>query len=1194
MNDQNKTKEELIRELKELRQKHILLKTKIVADYPQDDSVSRQTELELRLKKIVFDSSIAANSIADSHGVLTEINNTFLKIWGYKTKDMVVGRPISEFIQNQDEAVAIVTALNTIDVWEGEYTAKRKDGSVFIAHGLATTIRDLQGNLMGYHSAVIDITDRKETEKKLMDNELRFRTAFDKSPVGEVIVGLDKRFIKSNEAFCEFIGYSNEELIGKTIADITYPEDRELGMLDLKLMSEGKTETATVQKRYVRKNGAIVWGEISIKMVRDSHNNPLFFLPVIIDITERKLTEQKLRESNELFAMFMAHSPIYTFIKDVTPTECVVLQASENYQQMIGIKGADMIGKTMTELFPPDLAAKIIADDWACVSDQKVFTVDEELNGRSYTTIKFPIYHQDKTLLAGYTIDITDKKHAEAELIKAKEVSEENEKRYRGLITNIEAGVVVHAADTSIIMSNPRACELLGLSEDQMKGKVAIDPQWKFIAEDNTPIPVSEFPVTRIVKSKKAFNYQILGVCRNDNDIVWLLVNGFPVINNDDEITEIIISFIDITERKKLEEKIIESHALLRIAGEKAKLGGWNVILKENRSYWSDQVAAIHEMPAGYAPLVEDGINFYAPEWRDRITKVFTDCAQKGIPYDEDMEILTSTGKRVWVRTSGEAVTDENGKIYKVHGSFQDITERKKAEEKLKESELKYRSLIENTNDVVFCVDEKGEYKFTNHVFAKTFGKTPEYFIGKTFWDIYPKEEADHRYEAVKEMFRTGEVQTIEVNIPLPDRTLSYLAKANPIKDENGKVILNLTTAIDITDRKKNELELLKAKEKAEESDRLKSAFLANMSHEIRTPMNGILGFADLLKKPGLTDEKQQIFIDIIEKSGKRMLNIINDIIDISKIESGLMKLSVKETNINEQIEFIYTFFKPETEAKGLTLSFKTPLPAKQAIIKTDREKLYAILVNLVKNAIKFTKKGSIEFGYEIVVVDAQNNVHQIRFHVKDTGIGIPKNRQEAIFERFVQADIADKMAYQGAGLGLSISKAYAEMLGGEIFVESEEGLGSTFYFTVPYNFKNEIETSDDKSTNSEKNPNIRKLKILIAEDDVFSEMLLDETVKMFCREIIKAKSGTEVIQACRENPDTDLIFMDIHMPKIGGYEATKHIREFNKEVIIIAQTAFGLSGDREKAIESGCNDYIAKPYGEKDIQTLIQKYFRK
>jgi len=240
------------------------------------------------------------------------------------------------------------------------------------------------------------------------------------------------------------------------------------------------------------------------------------------------------------------------------------------------------------------------------------------------------------------------------------------------------------------------------------------------------------------------------------------------------------------------------------------------------------------------------------------------------------------------------------------------------------------------------------------------------------------------------------------------------------------------------------ERKLVFAKEKAEESDRLKSAFLANMSHEIRTPMNGILGFADLLDQPMLSEEERRKYVGIIQKSGERMLNLINDLIDISKVEAGQMKLVNTDLNINRQIEHIYAFFKPEVEKKKIQLLYNNQLTEEEAIIKTDKEKINAILTNLVKNAIKYSDKGSIEIGYE----KKDNN---LEFYVKDTGIGIMGAQLDAIFDRFVQADISDTRAYQGAGLGLTITKAYVEILGGKIWVKSVVNKGSTFYFTIPY-----------------------------------------------------------------------------------------------------------------------------------------------
>ena len=382
-------------------------------------------------------------------------------------------------------------------------------------------------------------------------------------------------------------------------------------------------------------------------------------------------------------------------------------------------------------------------------------------------------------------------------------------------------------------------------------------------------------------------------------------------------------------------------------------------------------------------------------------------------------------------------------------------------------------------------------------------------------------------------------------------------------------------------------VELVNAKENAEKSDKLKSAFLANMSHEIRTPMNGILGFSGLLQEPHLSDEKQQQYVKIIEKSGKRMLNIINDIIDISRIESGLTKVSLKDSNINHQLDYIYSFFKNETDSKGLQLSIKKTLADDEAIINTDPEKLYAILSNLVKNSIKFTTKGSIEFGYH-----KKDNI--IQFYVKDTGIGIPINKQNEIFERFIQADISDKMARQGAGLGLSISKGFLELLGGKIWVESEEEKGSSFYFTLPYaeQKKEIISITDNTNTTELTNTKLAQLKILIAEDDEASASLLSILVQPFSCETLSATSGDKTVNICKNNNDIDLIFMDIQMPNLNGYEATKQIRAFNKNVIIIAQTAFGLTGDREKALNAGCNDYISKPINKDKLFTLIQKYF--
>ncbi len=379
------------------------------------------------------------------------------------------------------------------------------------------------------------------------------------------------------------------------------------------------------------------------------------------------------------------------------------------------------------------------------------------------------------------------------------------------------------------------------------------------------------------------------------------------------------------------------------------------------------------------------------------------------------------------------------------------------------------------------------------------------------------------------------------------------------------------------------------SKERAEESDRLKSAFLANMSHEIRTPMNGMLGFSKLLNDKSLSADTQEKYIGIIEKSGDRLLNIINDIINISKIESGLMELIQQETNLNHQIDYISSFFKPEIEEKEMNFVCINSLPFRKAIIITDKEKLIAILMNLFKNAIKYSNIGTIELGISA-------NENNIEFYVKDMGIGIQKERLDAIFERFVQADIEDKNAYQGAGLGLSISKAYVEMLGGKIWVKSELGKGSTFFFTLPINNKTASDSIDklDVLSKNELKESQAKYNILIVEDDAISEDLITITIAKLAKNILVARTGNEAIEACRKHPDIDLVLMDLQMPILDGYEATRQIRKFNKDVVIIAQTAFALEGDKEKSISAGCNDYISKPIDKTLLVQMINNHLGK
>ena len=438
--------------------------------------------------------------------------------------------------------------------------------------------------------------------------------------------------------------------------------------------------------------------------------------------------------------------------------------------------------------------------------------------------------------------------------------------------------------------------------------------------------------------------------------------------------------------------------------------------------------------------------------------------------------------------------------------------------------------------------------------------------------------------------FQNKEKDKLAEELIIANKELDFQNKEKGKRAEE-LIIANIELAFQNEEKGKRAVELIKAKEQAEESDRLKSAFLANMSHEIRTPMNGIIGFAQLLKEPDLKSEEQQDFINTIEICGMRMLNTINNIIDISKIESGLVEIDSQKSDINEQIKFVFNFFKPEVERKGLQLFVKYGLPSNEAIIITDHEKLSAILINLVKNAIKFTIKGSIEFGYA-------RNGEYLEFFVKDTGMGIPKIQHKIIFERFRQGSESLIRNYEGSGLGLSICKSYVEFLEGRMWVESEEGRGSVFYFTIPYKAetveKNVIINVVSENSEKDKEVQVKNLKILIVEDEEISDIVITRMLQNISYEILHANTGVEAIEYCHNNPDLDLVLMDMKMPIMDGYEATRQIRQFNKDIAIIAQTAYGFASDREKAIEVGCNDYISKPIKKTLLHEIIKNHFNK
>jgi PAS domain S-box-containing protein len=526
---------------------------------------------------------------------------------------------------------------------------------------------------------------------------------------------------------------------------------------------------------------------------------------------------------------------------------------------------------------------------------------------------------------------------------------------------------------------------------------------------------------------------------------------------------------------------------------------------------------------------------------------------------------------------------DYNGKEV-LHFIIHDVTSRKTAEKKLH----LLNHAVEQNPVAIVITDPDGKIEYVNPEFTAMTGYTLEEVLGEYPRILKSGQQTEVFYQKLWNTISSGTSWEGEFRNKKKNGEIYWQESSiSPILDEHGAITHYVAVMEDVTEKKKMIEDLVRAKEKAEESDRLKSAFLANMSHEIRTPMNGIIGFTDLLKEHKLKGKDKIKYINIIKKSGERMLNTINDLIEISQIESGTMDTDMININLNDLMDSLYYHFMPEAANKGLEFSCHKHLPDYDAMIESDGNKLNAIFLNLIKNAIKYTSVGRIDFGYHL-------NDSMIEFFIKDTGIGIETDRQRIVFDRFVQADMSMTKPYEGAGLGLSIAKAYVEMLGGEIWLESMPDVGSDFYFTIPYLGKSLFGSDKIPITNQLSDEELLKnLTVMVAEDDAVGQLYLTELLNGSCKKLIVASDGMEALQLFQETPDKiDVILMDIKMPGMNGYETTQKIKEINRKVFVIAQTAYALSGDREKAYASGCDYYLAKPFSKNQLIEAVKNYY--
>ncbi|MCW3077834.1 MAG: luxQ 1 [Bacteroidetes bacterium] len=699
-------------------------------------------------------------------------------------------------------------------------------------------------------------------------------------------------------------------------------------------------------------------------------------------------------------------------------------------------------------------------------------------------------------------------------------------------------------------------------------------------------------------KQKRGINYIHRIIRQNDGAVRIVNGRGRAVIEKG-RVVKFIGTAQDITEAEQAEEKIRNSSKALAEAQHIAHIGSWEWNVNTNEVSWSDELYELYGVnKEDFKASYEGFLECVYPEDRDYVDKLIRDAGMKKKPLDYFHRIIRKNDHKVrMLQCYGRTVLDENGDLVKITGTAQDVTEAKQSEDRIKQLSL---IASESTNGILI-LNRDGKVEWVNDGFTRLSGYTLKDLAGTTSELLRNGEDTGHKPGSVpyETLMREKKPVIYEAeNYTKDGRKYWAQTTLSPLLDEHGEIYKIIAIDSDISRLKQTEEELIAAKEKAEQSRKVKEEFLANMSHEIRTPMNGIIGFARLLEDSPLTPAQKE-YLGAIKTSGSNLLVIINEILDFSKLEAGKIVFEEVKIDLLQCVDSVIQMLQTKILKNKVILSQKMD-PRIPQILLGDQVRLSQVLINLISNAIKFTEKGTIKVITQLLEED--EDCAEIEFRVQDTGIGIPAEKLDLIFESFSQASSNTTRKYGGTGLGLTITKKLVELQNGTIKVESEVNKGSTFIFTLRFKKHKNSECEDDNCQNSDKQESesestktelksLSEIKILLVEDNTLNQLLATKVLQTWNTTPDIASNGKIAIEKLKDN-SYDLVLMDIQMPEMDGYETTRYIRSnISTKLPIIAMTANAMVGEKEKCLEAGLNDCISKPFDLDDLYAKIIQY---
>ncbi len=1168
-------------------------------------------QINLRISKIILNDSDGI-ILTNIEGQINYINPAFEKMSGYTQSELMDKDPANLIVTEDTTAIAeeIRSSVKTKGEWKGELYCKRKNGEIYPIDTRIFAIKNAKDELVEIAAIQQDITERKKTEEELLKEKIFSENLLETA--NTIIITFDKNanITSFNKFFEELTDYKKEDVLGKNWFDLFIPEQNGSKIpLVFKDVIKKMPEVSSYENPILCKNGSerlISWKNTVLK---DENGEISRVLSIGVDITEQKKAEELLRESEKKFRDLANLLPQIVYEIDIYGNLTFVNKQafdSFGYSQEEYEKGINVL----QSLIPEDR-------DRAKENIQNIL-YGKEVGNPEYSVLRkdgstFPVLIYSSAILKdnkpvglrGIIVDITERKKAEEEL--------------RKLSTAVQQSPSVIAITDlkgNLEYVNPKFTDLTRYSSEE-----AIGQNPRILKSGELPDEMYK-ELWDTISSGEKWSGEFHNK-KKSGELYWEAASISPIFDKQGNITNYLKVAEDITERKQVEDELRLSKTLLRDVMDLVPVficaknldGKFVLVNKKLTDFYGTTIEEMTGML--HADLCEDKNELRSMLADDRL--VIENGKPKFIP-EETMK--NPDGSITVLETNKIPFTAYDEPAVLIASA--DITERKRAEQIQKVLYNISNAVITTDNLeklIILIKDQLGTIIDTTNFFIALYDKETDtislpFFVDEkdkftsfparktlTSYVIKTKKpllaDIDKKKRLVKEgkLEHVGSLSKIWLGVPLRiEGEVTGVLAIQSYTDENAydesdmEMLEFVSDQISISiERMKAEKDLKLALEKATESDRLKSVFLNTMSHELRTPLNAVIGFSEMIAGFDLSEEEIKDYANTIKTSGNNLVSIVNDIFDITVIETDKVQIVKEKFSVNKTLEYIYSIFIKNDKILNnrINLIIYKELDETSDIIYTDETKLNQILINLVGNAFKFTHKGIIEFGY---TVETENGTSFLQFYVKDTGIGIPEDKQSIIFERFRQVDDSDTRKFGGTGLGLFISKRLVELLDGKIWVESEEGKGSTFYFTL--HFIPVTKTTDVIADDTKKLEFDWTGKTILVVDDVdlvyiyFKAVLRKTNVQL-----IRAKNGKEALNIFESNKNIDLILMDIQLTDISGYEVTKQIKKINKDIPIIAQTSYALYGDKEKSLEAGCDDYITKPIRKNELMEKIGKY---